>query len=218
MNKEIIKNTLILIAITLVSGILLGLVYDITKEPIANQHAKAKADACKAVFTEADSFDTEHVLDVSNSAKVLKESFKARSNEGIMDYTTCTIDEMIPALNKNKECIGYAITVTCPEGYGGDITFIMGVTLDGTVNGIDFLTLNETAGLGMNAKEPAFAGQFAKKNVDLFSVTKDTSSGDDSIQAISAATITSNAVAKGVNAGLEYFRYVTGMKGGTINE
>ncbi len=34
MNK-IIKNTLILTAITVVSGLLLGLVYDITKTPIA---------------------------------------------------------------------------------------------------------------------------------------------------------------------------------------
>lgn len=34
MNK-IIKNTLILTAITVVSGLLLGIVYDVTKEPIA---------------------------------------------------------------------------------------------------------------------------------------------------------------------------------------
>ena len=34
MNK-IIKNTLILTVITVVSGLLLGIVYDITKEPIA---------------------------------------------------------------------------------------------------------------------------------------------------------------------------------------
>ena len=32
---KIIKNTLILTVITVVSGLLLGLVYDITKEPIA---------------------------------------------------------------------------------------------------------------------------------------------------------------------------------------
>ena len=37
MNK-IIKNTLILTAITVVSGLLLGIVYDVTKEPIAQAH------------------------------------------------------------------------------------------------------------------------------------------------------------------------------------
>ena len=36
MNK-IVKNTLILTAITVVSGLLLGVVYDITKEPIAQE-------------------------------------------------------------------------------------------------------------------------------------------------------------------------------------
>ena len=44
MNK-IIKNTIILTVITLVSGLLLGLVYEITKEPIANAQEQAKREA-----------------------------------------------------------------------------------------------------------------------------------------------------------------------------
>ena len=50
MNK-IIKNTLILTAITLVSGILLGLVYEITKEPIAIAKEQAKNKAYQAVMS-----------------------------------------------------------------------------------------------------------------------------------------------------------------------
>ena len=41
MNK-IVKNTLILTAITVVSGLLLGVVYDITKEPIAQAQENTK--------------------------------------------------------------------------------------------------------------------------------------------------------------------------------
>ena len=44
MNK-IIKNTLILTAITVVSGLLLGIVYDVTKEPIAQAQERTKQKA-----------------------------------------------------------------------------------------------------------------------------------------------------------------------------
>ena len=40
--KNIIKNTAILTVITLVAGLLLGYVYDITKEPIAQSKEAAK--------------------------------------------------------------------------------------------------------------------------------------------------------------------------------
>lgn len=199
MNKKIIKDTLVLVCITLIAGFLLGLVYDITKEPIAKQKQITKENACKAVFEEADSFDTENTLDVSKASKLLGK-----------DYASCTIDEAIPALDEDGSVIGYAVTVTCSEGYGGDITVMIGITNDGTVNGIDFLALSETAGLGMEAKNPEFAGQFADKQVDNFAVTKNEASADSDIEAISAATITSNAVTKAVNAGLEYFRSIEG--------
>ena len=42
-KKSMLKDALILFAITLVAGLLLGFVYDVTKEPIAQQKAKAKA-------------------------------------------------------------------------------------------------------------------------------------------------------------------------------
>ena len=53
MNK-IIKNTLILTAITLISGLLLGMVYEITKDPIAASQEKARQEAYKAVLKEAE--------------------------------------------------------------------------------------------------------------------------------------------------------------------
>ena len=55
MNK-IIKNTLILTVITVVSGLLLGIVYDITKEPIAAAQEAAKQEAFRAVLPDASSF------------------------------------------------------------------------------------------------------------------------------------------------------------------
>lgn len=212
MNKQIIKNTCILVCITLLAGLALGLVHEITKEPIANQQELSKKEACKHVFEDAASFDTKNKLDVSSASDVLGAS-----------YEGCTIDEAIPALDKSGNLLGYALTVTCVEGYGGDITIMMGVAMDGTLNGIEFLSINETAGLGMNAREAEFKDQFENKKADLLTVTKATAAAEDEIQAISAATITSEAVTKAVNAGKEYITFVMSVdskqpKGGNADE
>ena len=52
MNK-IVKNTLILTMITLVAGLGLGLVYEVTKAPIAQAQETAKKEAWQQVFPEA---------------------------------------------------------------------------------------------------------------------------------------------------------------------
>ena len=96
------------------------------------------------------------------------------------------------------------------EGYGGDIQLSMGVRMDGTLNGISILSISETAGLGMNANTDAFKGQFADKNVEQFTYTKNGASADNEIDAISGATITTNAVTNGVNGGLLTFQYLKG--------
>ena len=53
MNK-IVQNTLILTMITLIAGLALGVVYEITKDPIAQVQESAKMEAWQAVFPEAD--------------------------------------------------------------------------------------------------------------------------------------------------------------------
>ena len=112
------------------------------------------------------------------------------------------------AKDASGETLGYAINLTTSEGYGGDITFSMGVREDGTLNGISILTISETAGLGMNATKDEFKNQFQNKQAEAFEVTKTGATADNQINAISGATITSNAVTKGVNSGLCAFEYV----------
>lgn len=56
-KNTILKDTLILTVITLISGLLLGLVYQITIDPIAEQKEKEKQEAYMAVFADADSFE-----------------------------------------------------------------------------------------------------------------------------------------------------------------
>ena len=197
-KNTIIKDTLILTLITLVAGGLLGMVYEVTKEPIAQQAEKEKQEAYKAVFEDADSFEVCVEADDADLAAYLTENgFEAQ-----------TVNEVMEAKDASGETIGYALNMTTSEGYGGDISFSMGVTLDGTLNGISILDINETAGLGMNATKDEFKGQFAGKQVDAFEVTKSCAASDNEINAISGATITSKAITGGVNAGLCAFEYV----------
>lgn len=193
MNDESIKNTIILLVITLVAGLLLGLVYQITKEPIAKERERAKEEAYKEVFAQADSFE-EIPLDGQSSREFLKNGWDA------------AIDEAMRVYDADHQPIGYVLTITDHEGYGGDIQFAMGVKSDGTLNGISFLSISETAGLGMKAKEDDFKEQFSDKQVENFQYTKNGAKEDKEIDAISGATITTNAVTNGVNAGLYYVR------------
>ena len=192
MSSESIKNTISLMLITLVAGLLLGAVYEITKEQIAKENQRAKEEAYKAVFADADSFE-EITLDADQVQKEL-------DGQGL----DASINEAMKALDASGQTIGYVLTVTDHEGYGGDIQFAMGVQSDGTMNGISFLSISETAGLGMKAKEDSFRKQFEGKNVDQIVYTKNGASADNEIDALSGATITTNAVTNGVNAGLYY--------------
>ena len=86
--------------------------------------------------------------------------------------TNATVDEVYSAVMDGSEA-GYVITVTDKDGYGGDIQITVGIMSDGTVNGISFLSISETAGLGMRAKEPSFYNQFAGQQAEKFYVSKD---------------------------------------------
>ena len=62
------------------------------------------------------------------------------------------LDEPLNGLDEDGAAVGYVITVTSHEGYGGDIQFLMGVNSDGSLNGISLLSISETPGLGMQAE------------------------------------------------------------------
>ncbi len=191
MNK-IIKNTIILTLITLISGLGLGLVYEITKEPIAQAQETAKKEAWQEVFPEASADDFE-----------LTEVDPAVAEQVIGDLgIKASVDEVC-AVKDGEE--GYVVTVTDSEGYGGDIQITVGITADGTISGISYLSISETAGLGMKATESSFTEQYVGKQAEKFAVSKDGGDGEP-IDALSGATITSRAVTGAVNVALAYYQ------------
>lgn len=203
--NSMVKNTLILTLITLVSGIGLGAVYEVTKEPIRQANEAAKQTAYQEVIVDADTFEEYPDFSADDAASVL-------SDAGVAG---CSVDE-VTAAEKGGETIGYVITATSSEGYGGDIQITVGILADKTVAGISFLSISETAGLGMNAEKPEFYEQFNDKQVEQFEVVKSGASGDEQIDALSGATITSSAVTDAVNAALVYYSNV--LEGGSASE
>ena len=194
MNKKIVHDALILTAFTLVLGMLLGIVYEVTKEPIAAANLAAAQEAYKEVFEDADSFEALDGFDAEAATAVATEN-------GYSD----SIDDIQEALDASGSVIGYVITVTAKDASQDNITFSVGIQNDGTVNGYSVTSIAETPGLGMKVEDKDFYSQFNGKQVDSFEVVKSAPSAENEIEAISGATISSKAVANGVNAALVYF-------------
>ena len=200
--KMILKDAWILFLITLTAGLILGFVYQITKGPIAQQEEKERTTACMKVFPDATEFEK---IEYEDPTSVFKE-------EGFKEQM---INDVLAAKNSDNAIMGYVIDITTKEGYADDIQFLIGIRMDGTLNGISILSIAETPGLGMKASE-FLAPQFENKNVEQFEYVKSGAVTSSQIDAISGATITTKAITNGVNAGLLYFHEV--LEGGNENE
>ena len=189
------KDAAILFGITLVSGCLLGGVYQVTKEPIA-QATIAANKAYKAVFNEAETFESDETLTAAIEG--------CNADLAGMDFGGVEVENVLKAVDASGNELGFVITSLSNDSYGGVVKLSVGLKEDGTITGIEFLEINDTPGLGLKAKEPAFKDQFTGKNAQSLSVTKSGNADDTQINAISGATITSSATTNAVNAALYY--------------
>lgn len=192
---QIPKAAAVLTVITLLAGVALGGVNALTKDTIAAQDKAAAAAAYKAVIPGAETFSTN-----DKAEKYLAEH--AGENYGT-SFGKVTVNEVVVGGDA-----GYGINVTSGEGFDGNITVSVGIAPDGTVLGIAFTELHETAGMGMRADEPEWKAQFENVNTDAFTVVKGGKSADNQIDAISGATRSSNAVVNAVNAALDFYANV----------
>lgn len=200
--KVMLKEAGILFAITLIAGLVLGFVYELTKEPIRLQQEKAIQEACAKVYTDAAAF--------KETGYVPGEDIRAQLGE--MGVKIGTVYE---ACGADGGLLGYVVESTSTEGYGGNIVLYVGVTLDGTLNDISILEIAETPGLGMKA-EDELVPQFHQKPADTFTYTKSGSSSDNEIDAISGATVTTKAVTNAVNGAMLVYENL--VQGGGSNE
>lgn len=178
----------ILFIVTAVTGLILGVVYEITAGPIKLTQERLKNEALAGALPEAEDFSQ---IDLAAGSPEAVKEVQEGSKEGASS--------------------GYCITVT-PKGYGGPIEIVVGITPDGTIRAIRILNQTETPGLGAKAADDSFLRQYSEKQVESLAVVKAPPSAPEQIQAISGATITSEAVTAGVNTALEYWK--TNLRGG----
>lgn len=111
---------------------------------------------------------------------------------------------------KGNEITGYVFT-TKTKSYGGDLSTMTGISKDGKVTGVVILSISDTPGLGLNAQKESFRDQYKKAAPENgFEVVKSGNAGDGQINAMTGATITSNAVTECVNEAIEQYQQVKG--------
>jgi electron transport complex protein RnfG len=124
-------------------------------------------------------------------------------------------EEVIPgtlwrALDSLDKEIGIVFRVF-PQGYGGPIPITVGLDNEGSITGIRIAStaegLSETPGLGVKITESDFINQFKDKCAAEIALERD----GGSIEAITAATVSSRAVCAGVRKGIETYAEYLGV-------
>lgn len=191
---DILKVGLKLFIITAIAALILGVTHLATQGPIEQQRINAANLAKQTVLPQAEDFNEVDI--VSEAAQ----NDKAKILE-------------INAGMKENELKGYTFKVIT-NGYGGEIEITVGINMDGRVEGVQIGEHSETPGLGAKIIEEAFTNQYNGKEIENpISVTKN-EPGDQEIQAISGATVSSHAVNDGVNLAAQYFLEILQSGGG----
>lgn len=178
--KEVVVPAITLFLIAAICTAILAVTDSVTAPKIAENNAQTEIATRQLVFADAKSFS---------------------------DVKTVGEATYVEALDESGNIIGYVFT-TSSKGYGGEIKIMTGMDADGKVTGMEILAIEETAGLGMNAKKDDFKNQY-NGNSGEFTVVK-SDAGENEIQALTGATITSQAVTDAVNNAVELFRTVEG--------
>jgi len=204
--KEILHYALVLLIIAGAAGVGLHAVNAMTKDKIAAANKAKLIEGQKIAYPGADSF---------SDAK----DFSVNGKQA----------QYFEVLDSDKKVIGYELLYAV-QGYQSQVKVLTGITPDGTIKAIRVLEQAETPGLGAEvdtvpssetlwqaiaglfsgkkeeSKEvpvPAFQAQFSGKTSQQLKVVKGKS--DQYIEAISGATITSDAVAKAVREPIDAF-------------
>ena len=182
-ESTLINMLVALLVIAAVSGGVLGLVYGVTKDAIAEVDQKKNEAAIQAVLPLAG--------EITYKADTLKYNY-----EGADLTFPCNL-----AYDANGNFQGAAVK-TSEGGFGGKIDMMVGFLADGTIKGTSVLSHAETPGLGANMTGK-FKDQFVDKNPADFKLIVKKDGGD--VDAITAATITSRAFSKAVDKAYKAF-------------
>lgn len=150
-------------------------------------------DAVRKLHREAQWFFDFCYVENSEGAHNSKLSIRCldTADEKIAEAMTLLTGEAPAAAAEETPAADGALSATV-QGFGGDVTVQVELNDDGTVKSLAIDTPNETAGLGQRASEAEFTDQFIGKAGPF-------AYGENGIDALSGATITSNAVLEAIN-------------------
>ena len=179
--KNILSLTLKLLLITAVVAGALGAINMVTAPIIAENSQKEFELSMTEVLPGASDFE-----EVEN-----------------LDYTPSENGVKVESLYTAGDS-GYVASAVCSEGYGGDVTVMVGIDSEFNVKKIKVMEMSETPGLGAKAQDEDFASQYDGLGYGIKVDKNGSAAGAEyKISAISGATITSKAVTKAVNAAIE---------------
>ena len=178
-----LNMTLTLFVITLIAGVSLGFINDITKGPKAQAKLDRKINALKNVLPEFNNNPVENVkLIKTDSAK-----------DSVEIYTAF--------LNENQS--GIAVVGSSDKGFSGLVKIMVGFNTDGSIFNIAVLEQKETPGLGTKMKDEKFLKQFRGKHPKTYNLKVKKDQGD--VDALTGATITTRAFSEATQMAYEVF-------------
>jgi len=182
-ESTFLNMTITLFVITMVAGLSLGYVNDITVGPKAEAKLARKVNALKQVMAE---FDNNPVEDV----KMIK-------SELVKDSV-----EVYTGTMKGVKS-GIAVVGSSEKGYSGLVKLMIGFEYDGAIKNIVVLEQKETPGLGTKMKEDKFLRQFRGKNPSTFNLKPRKDGGD--VDALTGATISTRAFSEATQLAYDEF-------------
>ncbi|WP_297632407.1 RnfABCDGE type electron transport complex subunit G [uncultured Clostridium sp.] len=179
--RENLKLGGILLGVTMIAGILLGAVNNLTKDAIL-ENSKINKDDLRLIMKEAN--------------KIEDTDFELGEDDGIK--------EVYLAKSEDKE-VGYVFKVTT-KGFHGPIDMFVGVAED-KLSGMKISSHTETPGLGARIEEEEFRAEFTDKLIEKsLEIVKMEPAEEHQIDGISGATVSSKAVGTAVNEVINFYR------------
>ena len=162
---EIIKPILVLLSLCLVLTFALAATYNVTKPIIAERNKELEKEKMQKVLPDSVEFEQLNI--------------NFEGGGGAYKETTGK---------------GYVFMILS-NGYNGEISFMISISGDKQVKGIEILKINETPGLGTKIKDVSYLEKFKDKSSDNYT----------QVDGISGATISSKALKAAVSNAFECF-------------
>ncbi|MFV0366638.1 MAG: RnfABCDGE type electron transport complex subunit G [Mangrovibacterium sp.] len=171
---------LTLLAVTLISGAVLGFVHKVTKEPIETAAKKAQNEAIEAILPAFDQLsEAKEVMPADGTNPLV--FFRASDAEGNL--------------------VGTAVRTYSINGFSGLIEVMVGFDTSGVITGYQVLMHKETPGLGSKMQEWFSHADHTIIGINPGEVNMTVSKDGGDIDAITASTISSRAFLESIVRG-----------------